>query len=324
MAHIPGRRLRRAACRARVQCRLVRPAQILLNLVRGFIMGSADVVPGVSGGTIAVLVGIYERLVHAISMASKALGNVLRLRFRDAGQRLREIEWGLIIPLLVGIGLAIFTLAGVISHLLDTQPEAMAGLFIGLVAASAWVAWRMIKAPSGVSVIIAVAVAVAFFLLLGLKGGAVTDPSWLVIFGAGAIAICAMILPGVSGSFLLLMLGMYDFIISAVNERDFPVLGVFALGCLIGIALFSQVLDWALGTYHDLVVAAMVGLLIGSFRVLWPWPGGVDSTELGGPTGTWYVPVLLAVAAAAVVVIITLVVDRRSRDGGSSVPPHPR
>ena len=287
----------------------------VLNFLRGFLMGSADVVPGVSGGTIAVLVGIYERLVHAISMASKALGNVLRLRFREAGQRLREIDWALIIPLLVGIGVAIFTLASVISTLLEDYPEAMAGLFTGLVAASAWVAWRMLKQPSGASVVIALVVAVGFFLVLGLKGGAVADPSWLVIFGAGAIAICAMILPGISGSFLLLMLGMYDFIISAVDERDFPVLGVFALGCLVGIALFSQVLDWALGNYHDIVVAAMVGLLIGSLRVLWPWPGGVDSTEIGSPTGSWWIPVLLAVLAAAVVVGITLLVERRSNPG---------
>jgi len=283
----------------------------VLNFLRGFLMGSADVVPGVSGGTIAVLVGIYERLVHAISMASKALGNLLRLRFREAGQRLREIDWALIIPLIVGIGVAIFTLASVISTLLEDYPEAMAGLFTGLVAASAWVAWRMLKQPSGGSVAIALVVAVGFFLVLGLKGGAVADPSWLLIFGAGAIAICAMILPGISGSFLLLMLGMYDFIISAVDERDFPVLGVFALGCLVGIALFSQVLDWALGNYHDIVVAAMVGLLVGSLRVLWPWPGGVDSTEIGAPAGSWWIPVLLAVLAAAVVVGITMVVERR-------------
>jgi putative membrane protein len=143
----------------------------------------------------------------------------------------------------------------------------------------------------------------------------VADPSWLVIFGAGAIAICAMILPGISGSFLLLMLGMYDFIISAVDERDFPVLGVFALGCVVGLALFSQVLDWALGNYHDIVVAAMVGLLIGSLRVLWPWPGGVDSTEIGSPTGSWWIPVVLAVLAAAVVVGITMVVERRKTPG---------
>jgi putative membrane protein len=287
----------------------------VLNFLRGFLMGSADVVPGVSGGTIAVLVGIYERLVHAISMASKALGNLLRLRFREAGQRLREIDWALIIPLLVGIGVAIFTLASVISTLLEDYPEAMAGLFTGLVAASAWVAWRMLKQPSGASVVIALVVAVGFFLVLGLKGGAVADPSWLVIFGAGAIAICAMILPGISGSFLLLMLGMYDFILSAVDERDFPVLGVFALGCVVGLALFSQVLDWALGNYHDIVVAAMVGLLVGSLRVLWPWPGGVDSTEIGSPTGSWWIPVVLAVLAAAVVVGITMVVERRKTPG---------
>lgn len=284
----------------------------VLNFLRGFLMGSADVVPGVSGGTIAVLVGIYERLVHAISMASKALGNLLRLRFREAGRRLREIDWGLILPLVIGIGVAVFTLAGVISTLLEDYPEAMAGVFTGLVAASAWVAWRMIRRPDGTSLAIAVVVAVAFFFILGLKGGAVADPSWLVIFGAGAIAICAMILPGISGSFLLLMLGMYDFVISAVDERDFPVLGVFALGCLIGIALFSQVLDWALARYHDIVVAAMVGLLIGSFRVLWPWPGGVESTELGAPSGTWLIPVLLGLLAAAVVVGITLMVERRN------------
>ena len=284
----------------------------VLNFLRGFLMGSADVVPGVSGGTIAVLVGIYERLVHAISMASKALGNLLRLRFREAGRRLREIDWGLILPLVIGIGVAIFTLAGVISTLLEDYPEAMAGVFTGLVAASAWVAWRMIRRPDGTSLAIAVVVAVAFFFILGLKGGAVADPSWLVIFGAGAIAICAMILPGISGSFLLLMLGMYDFVINAVDGRDFPVLGVFALGCLIGIALFSQVLDWALARYHDIVVAAMVGLLIGSFRVLWPWPGGVESTELGAPSGTWLIPVLLGLLAAAVVVGITLMVERRN------------
>ena len=173
----------------------------------------------------------------------------------------------------------------------------------------------MIRRPDGTSAVIVVVVAAAFFLLLGLKGGAVADPSWLVIFGAGAIAICAMILPGISGSFLLLMLGMYDFIISAVDGRDFPVLGVFALGCLVGIVLFSQVLDWALANYHDIVVAAMVGLLIGSFRVLWPWPGGVDSTEIGSPTGDWWVPVLLGLVAAAVVVGITIAVERGRRSG---------
>lgn len=286
---------------------------LLVNFVRGFLMGSADVVPGVSGGTVAVLVGIYERLVHAISMASKALGNLLRLRFRDAGTRLRDIEWSLITPLVVGIGAAILLLAGLIAHLLDTYPEAMAGAFTGLVAASAWVAARMIRAPDWTHVVTVVVVAAAAFVLLGLKGGDVTDPSWLVIFGGGAIAICAMILPGISGSFLLLMLGMYDFVINAVNDRDIPVVLVFGLGCIIGLALFSQVLDWSLRTHHDIVVAAMVGLMIGALRVLWPWPDGVDSVKLGAPTGNWFIPVLIGVASAAVVVALTMLVERQGR-----------
>lgn len=292
----------------------MRAGHLLLNLLRGFLMGSADVVPGVSGGTIAVLVGIYERLVHAISMASKALGNALRLRFREALARLREIDWGLIVPLLIGIAAAILLLAGVISNLLETQPVAMAGLFTGLVAASAWVAWRMIRQPNGTTAIVMLVVALATFFLLGLKGGEVTDPSWLVIFGSGAIAICAMILPGISGSFLLLMLGMYDFIISAVDERDLPIMGVFALGCIVGLALFSQVLDWSLAKHHDIVVAAMVGLMIGSFRVLWPWPNGVDSTELGTPLDDWWIAVGLGLLAAAVVIILTLMFERRERE----------
>jgi putative membrane protein len=284
----------------------------VLNFLRGFLMGMADVVPGVSGGTIAVLVGIYERLVHSISMASKALGNVLRLRFREAARRLGDIEWSLIIPLLIGIATAILLLAGVISHLLETYPEAMAGAFAGLVAASAWVAARLTKAPNWTHVAIVLVVTAATFALLGLKGGEITDPSWPVIFGAGAIAICAMILPGISGSFLLLMLGMYEFVINAVNDRDIPIVLVFGLGCIVGLALFSQVLDWSLRNHHDIVIAAMVGLMIGSFRVLWPWPDGVDSVALGAPSGTWFIPVLIGIASAAVVVGLTVLVERRA------------
>jgi putative membrane protein len=188
----------------------------------------------------------------------------------------------------------------------------MAGAFAGLVAASAWVAARLIKAPNWTHVAIVLVVTVATFALLGLKGGEITDPSWPVIFGAGAIAICAMILPGISGSFLLLMLGMYEYVINAVNDRDIPIVLVFGLGCIVGLALFSQVLDWSLRNHHDIVIAAMVGLMIGSFRVLWPWPDGVDSVALGAPSGTWFIPVLIGIASAAVVVGLTVLVERRA------------
>jgi putative membrane protein len=297
--------------------------QILLNVLRGFLMGSADVVPGVSGGTIAVLVGIYERLVAAVSLASKALGRAIALDFRGAASRLRAIEWSLIVPLLLGIGLAIVLLAGILSYLLDAHPEVMAGAFTGLVAASAWVAARMLKRPRWSHAAVVAVVAVMAFVLLGLKGGEVSNPSWPVIFGAGAIAICAMILPGISGSFLLLMMGMYDVIINAVNDRDLAILLVFGLGCIVGLALFSQALDWSLRTHHDIVVAAMVGLMIGSFRVLWPWPDGVESVALGAPGGDWALPAVTGIAAAAVVVVLTLLIERRpaTRRGVSAKAP---
>ena len=173
---------------------------------------------------------------------------------------------------------------------------------------------RLIKAPNWIHVAIVLVVTAATFALLGLKGGEITDPSWPVIFGAGAIAICATILPGISGSFLLLMLGMYEFVINAVNDRDIPIVLVFGLGCIVGLALFSQVLDWSLRNHHDIVIAAMVGLMIGSFRVLWPWPDGVDSVALGAPSGTWFIPVLIGIASAAVVVGLTVLVERRASD----------
>ncbi len=147
-------------------------------------------------------------------------------------------------------------------------------------------------------------VAVSLFLVLGLKsdtevadGAAeiVTKP-WWVFFLSGALAICAMILPGISGSFILVLIGMYTEVLGAVNDRDLVALGATAAGCVVGLALFSSLLTWALEHHHDLVIAAMVGLMLGSLRVLWPWPGGTNTTDLAAPSGDVWVPILLAVA----------------------------
>ena len=161
------------------------------------------------------------------------------------------------------------------------------------------------------------AAAVLTFVLLGLRGGTseesvaqVTDPSLLVFFGAGAVAICAMILPGISGSFLLVTLGMYSAVLSTVNERDLLPLVVFLLGCVTGLALFSQVLHWALEHHYDTVMAALIGLMLGSLRVLWPWPMGVESTALGAPEGPVLLPVVLMVVGAVVVLGVELVSER--------------
>ena len=294
------------------------------NFGRGFLMGMADAVPGVSGGTIALLVGIYERLVHAVATAARAAGELVRGRPRQAWARFVSIDWLLIVPLLAGILTAIVLLARAIEYLLEERPIEMAAVFFGLVAASAWVAWGLIRHRTAAHVPIALLSAAITFGLLGFKGGEVTDPSTLVILGSGAIAICAMILPGVSGSFLLLMLGMYEFVIGAVNDRDIASLAVFALGCVIGLALFSSALDWSLRHHHDVIMAALVGLMIGSLRVLWPWPEGVDSSALEAPSPTgWLIPLLLAFVAAGIVVGLTLAARRSAgrASGLDAMPP---
>jgi putative membrane protein len=286
---------------------------LIANVLRGFAMGVADLVPGVSGGTVALLVGVYRRLVGNIAEASRALGELLRGQVRPALTRLRSLEWGLLVPLAVGIGLAVVSLAGVIEHLLETQPVGIAAVFFGLVVASAIVAGRLVAHWDARRVGIAVAVGVAAFLLLGLRGGAVSDPSLVLFALAGAVAVCAMILPGVSGSFLLLMLGMYDNVLGAVTDRDLVTLGVFVVGCVVGLAAFSRVLHWGLVHHESTLLAAMVGLLVGSLRVLWPWPEGTESTTLAAPSGNVVGPVLLAVAAAGLVLALTAVAERSQR-----------
>jgi len=291
--------------------------EIPLTFVRGFLMGSADIVPGVSGGTVALVLGIYRRLVGAIRAGSSAIGHLLKLDVRGCVERLREVEWAFLLSLLAGIGAAVLALSHLIETLLEDHPEAMSGLFLGLVAGSVVIAWKLLERRDSARAVVMVVAALLTFVLLGLRGGTseesvsqVTDPSLIVFFGAGALAICAMILPGISGSFLLVTMGMYSAVLSTVNERDVVPLAVFLLGCITGLALFSQVLHWALEHHYDTVMAALIGLMLGSLRVLWPWPDGVESTELGALEGPVLVPVLLAVLGAAVVLGFEVVSER--------------
>lgn len=259
-------------------------------------MGTADLVPGVSGGTIALVLGIYERLIGSIREGSSALGALIRGDLRGLREHLRRVEWSFLVPLLAGIFLAVVTLARFLDHQLEERPTLLAGLFFGLVLGSVVVAWRLIRKPSMASGVLGAAVAVSLFVVLGLgEEAVVSDPSLLVFFGAGALAICAMILPGISGSLILLLVGMYAAVLGAVNEREFLVVGVFLLGALVGLAFFSQILYWALRRHHDLILGGLIGLMAGSLRVLWPWPGGVESSQLSRPGDDW--PLVLMAAA---------------------------
>ncbi len=290
---------------------------VVRHAARGLLMGAADVVPGVSGGTVALLLGIYTRLIDTVRAAAGVLGALLRGRWSDAWHRLRSFEWDFALPLVVGIVVAVVALASVIDELLTDEPEVMAGLFFGLVAASVVVAWKMVEKPSAGLALTALAVGGLFFWLLGLQSGPVDDQTEIALFGSGIVAVCAMLLPGISGAFILLMLGVYPAAIAAVDDWIWADLAALAAGAVLGLALFSNLIGRVLHRWHDLTLAVMVGLLLGSLRVLWPWPAGVgvisrhaeetiDGTGLGwAPAADLWLPALLAVAAAALVLVLS-------------------
>lgn len=301
-------------------------------------MGAADIVPGVSGGTIALVFGIYEQLLDNVRRCAKAVGSLAKLDLAGVKRHLWSVEWGFLLPLSVGLAAALAALSSVIEGLLESNPEEMAGLFFGLVAGSIVVAWTLLRNRTTTELALMVATGIVVFVLLGFQSGPVSDPSAIAFFGAGMIAICAMILPGISGSFLLLMLGMYASVLGAAHDRtssDLVNLLIFLVGAIVGISLFSTALGWLLDRFHDQVLAILIGLMVGSFRVLWPWPNGVgiisdvegesiSGTGLELPDGSdvlW--PTVLAVVAFAVVVAMTRMapkVEEEVAPGAKSFP----
>tara|TARA_B100000686_G_C16736525_1_gene943949 strand:- start:773 stop:1693 length:921 start_codon:yes stop_codon:yes gene_type:complete len=283
--------------------------EISFQFLRGIAMGTADVVPGVSGGTIALLLGIYERLIKTIKIGSTTIGVLLRGDFHGAFKKLCDLDWWFLIPLLTGIVIAVIVLASTVENLLLDYPEEMAGLFLGLVGASVVVVIRMLESWNWFRIGTSTLVSIATFVILGFSNGPIVEPSTLVLLGAGAAAISAWILPGISGSFLLLMLGMYSSVLNAIENQIFGDLLILAIGAIIGLSLFTTILAGLLKRYRNAVLAILIGLMIGSLRVLWPWPNGVgiisqnndnllSGTKMTLPTsGTLWAPLAITCAA---------------------------
>jgi putative membrane protein len=269
------------------------------QLVRGMLMGSADLVPGVSGGTVALVLGIYEQFIASLHSVVEVLVRLAKGDPKGAGAALRRVPFVWLGALGLGILTVVFVGARTLSVAIERYPVQLAGLFCGLIAAAVVICWRQLREPGARHWQVLAVSSVVTFVLLGLSpggetSGEVTTPLWGFFLG-GAVAITAMVLPGISGSFILVLLGLYPQVLAAVADRDMVVVAVFALGCLTGIAVSSTTLRWLLHHFHDIVLAAMIGLMVGSVRILWPWPGGFQSTELGLPTASnWLVPTLLA------------------------------
>ncbi|CAN5547660.1 DUF368 domain-containing protein [soil metagenome] len=247
----------------------------VVHFGQGLMMGSADVIPGISGGTVALIVGIYERLIEAVRGGTSLPYVLARRGLGKAATAFREIEWGFALPLGMGIITAIVVGARFIPGIMEAYPVESRALFFGLVLASLAIPWRRAGEVRLPGYALAFAAAVIAFVLVGLPvthGGA---PSLFRVFATAAVAICAMILPGVSGAFLLKVLGMYEAALAAISAADVVFVGVFMLGAFTGLALFSKILSWLLTEYPERTMIVLVGLLAGSLRALWPWQGSV-------------------------------------------------
>jgi len=246
----------------------------LLLTLKGMGMGAADVVPGVSGGTIAFIAGIYEELVNSIKSINL---NALKLFFSGKFAAFwKAINGNFLLAVVLGIGISIFSLAKGLEYLLHHYPILVWSFFFGLILASAIYVGGSIKKWKAGTIIAGIAGVVVAYFITAISP-AEANITWFFIFISGSIAICAMILPGISGSFILVLLGMYEFILGAVSDLNIPVLLVFIAGALIGIIAFSNLLSWLIKNYHNFIIATLTGFMIGSLKRVWPWKEVIET-----------------------------------------------
>lgn len=231
-------------------------------------MGGADVVPGVSGGTIAFITGIYEELLDSIKAVDiQALKLLFTFQFSAFWIK---INGKFLMPLFLGIATSILSLARLLTYLLKTEPISLWSFFFGLVLISSVVVLRAVKKwRLGIVIALILGAVAAYFITVLSPAETPNNP--VFIFISGAIAICAMILPGISGSFLLLIMGKYQYIFDAISNLDIATLGTFGLGCIIGLLSFVRLVSWLLKKYHDIAIGLLSGFMIGSLNKIWPW-----------------------------------------------------
>ncbi|MFR9554547.1 MAG: DUF368 domain-containing protein [Rikenellaceae bacterium] len=244
-------------------------------LLKACAMGAADVVPGVSGGTIAFISGIYEELIGSIkSIDLEAIKLLLGLRFKDFWLK---VNGNFLLAVVAGVALSILSLAKVMTYCLEHHPILIWSYFFGLIIASAIIIFREIKhfnLLSALSITVGAAVAYSITVL----SPAQTPDYWWFILLSGSIAICAMIMPGISGSFILLLMGKYQYILGALSEVNIPVILLFVGGAAVGIICFSHLLSWLLRSHHTATVSLLTGFMIGSLNKVWPWKETIQTT----------------------------------------------
>ncbi len=245
----------------------------MLLYLKGVAMGVADVIPGVSGGTIAFVSGIYEELLNSIKSVNWDAARLI-FRFRIV-EFWKSVNGNFLIVLLAGLATSWFSLARLMTYLLENHPIPVWSFFFGLILASTVLVYREVRQWNMVVVFAGILGAVLAYWITVLTPTQTPDDLWF-IFLSGVVAICAMILPGISGAFILLLLGKYEFIITEILIKlNIPVAIVFASGCVLGIMAFSRVLTWILDHFHNLTISMLAGFMVGSLNKVWPWKVGV-------------------------------------------------
>src|SRR5690625_747670 len=293
-----------------------RQTSLIGNFIRGALIGIVETIPGISGGTVALVVGIYQQLIETASAIIHWGLCLVRGRREEARKHWDKISWRLLIPLGIGMVVAIFTVAGPVVGLVETYPERMRSLFFGMVAASVMVPLLMVRDDVAYHrkqlgfrhLMLFIAGAVVTFVVLSLPSTLALEPHWYVVLPAAAIAVSALVLPGLSGSLVLLTLGLYEPTLRAVESLDLGYLGVFVAGLAVGAVVIVQAMKWLLEHHHATTLIILSGVMLGALRALWPYQGEDGSLQpIDDGLG---LNILLAVIGAAVVLVM-IVLDRK-------------
>ena len=244
-----------------------------LTFLKGLAMGAADIVPGVSGGTIAFITGIYQPLLESLSSIDMSLFSLYKSKGIAACWK--KINGNFLVVLAAGIAISLISFAKITKYLMHNYPPLLWSFFFGLICASLFILKKQIKTWKW-SIIALVSLGTLIGALVTQIPPVVISIGYLNIFFAGYIAICAMILPGISGSYILLLLGLYRFMLEALLNFELAIITVFISGCLLGLLSFSRFLRWCLSCYHDATIAILGGFMIGSINKVWPWKRAVQ------------------------------------------------
>ena len=281
---------------------------------KGFAMGAANVIPGVSGGTIALLTGIFNELIGALNalLTPKAWKLLFKGNFREFWE---YIHGTFLLWLGAGVVASVFSLAKLMEYVLSHHPVQTWAFFFGLILVSAVFMLADLKGKKAVDVLwLAIGAAMGAAICL-LSPSTTPDAPWFIAI-CGAIAICTMILPGISGSFILVLLGKYDYIMGAVSNLDIPVLAVFAVGCVVGIVAFSKILHWLIAHFEKQTLLVLIGFTVGSLVKVWPWADKAAyqaaNALTGCPEGELHIlsAVICAIVAAASVIALEVLAHR--------------